>query len=292
MSANDSPTHLVECPRDAIQGWPKPISTTEKVAYYKALLGVGFQTLDMGSFVSPSAVPQMADTGEVLRTLDDEGFLDGPTGILTIVANNRGAQDACRAPKVDDLGFPFSISKTFQQRNTRSNQEETLIRLESIQETARAHDKRLIIYLSMGFGNPYGEPWSLALLEDWAARIIKRFDPAVIALSDTVGTASPETVKAAFASLTKEFPKTEFGAHLHATPYEWLEKTKAAWDGGCRRFDGALRGVGGCPFAEEKLVGNVPMEGLIDWMSREGEWRLTDERAWAQAQSLAATLFP
>jgi hydroxymethylglutaryl-CoA lyase len=290
-TANTRQVHLVECPRDAIQGWPQPISTEDKVAYYKSLLDVGFQTLDMGSFVSPEAVPQMTDTGLVLQALDDEGFLERPTQILTIVANNRGAKEACLAPKVDDLGFPFSISETFQQRNTRSSQGESLVRLESIQETAKAHNKRLVIYLSMGFGNPYGEAWSLALLEDWAARMIDRFDPAVIALSDTVGTASPETVRSAFANLTGAFPKTEFGAHLHATPFDWLEKTKAAWDGGCRRFDGAIRGIGGCPFAEDKLVGNVPMEGLIDWLGREGEWSVADNAAWDQAQRYAAEMF-
>ncbi len=283
--------HVVECPRDAIQGWPSLISTNDKVAYYRALLDVGFDTLDIGSFVSHKAVPQMADTHKVLRSLSEEGRLDGTTRLLTIVGNERGAREACEFEGIDDIGFPFSISEQFQLRNTGTTIEEALERLSRIHELVLAKNKRLIVYISMGFGNPYGDPWSPELLADWSGKIIERYNPNVVALSDTIGKANSESIQNTFAALIPEFEKTEFGAHLHATPWDAMGKIKAAYNAGCLRFDGALRGIGGCPMAQDELVGNIPTEHVIEYFTALNQWSVKDSRAFAQAQSIAADLF-
>jgi hydroxymethylglutaryl-CoA lyase len=283
--------HLVECPRDAIQGWSSMISTNDKIAYYRSLLEVGFDTLDMGSFVSHKAVPQMADTRKVLQSLRDEGFLDNPTRILTIVGNNRGAREACEFDGVDDVGFPFSISEQFQKRNMGTTIEEAFSRLGEIHDKVIAKNKRLIVYISMGFGNPYGEPWSTELLVDWAGKIIEHYQPGVLAISDTVGLADSECIEKSFTSLIPTFQQTVFGAHLHATPWDALKKIKAARNAGCLRFDGALRGIGGCPMAQDELVGNIPTEHIIEYFSGLKQWNVKDPRALAQSLSMATDLF-
>lgn len=283
--------HLVECPRDAIQGWPSFISTNDKIAYYRALLDVGFDTLDIGSFVSHKAVPQMADTHKVLRSLSEEGRLDGTTRVLTIVGNERGAREACEFEGIDDIGFPFSISEQFQLRNTGTTIEEALERLSRIHDLVLAKNKRLIVYISMGFGNPYGDSWSPELLVDWSGKIIERYNPNVVALSDTIGKANSESIQNTFAALIPEFEKTDFGAHLHATPWDAMGKIKAAYNAGCLRFDGALRGIGGCPMAQDELVGNIPTEHVVEYFTALNQWSVKDSRAFAQAQSIAADLF-
>jgi len=283
--------HLVECPRDAIQGWPTAISTTEKVAYYRTLLDVGFDTLDMGSFVSPRAIPQMADTREVLEALVEEGFKSRPTRWLVIVANARGARDAVEIEAVDDVGFPLSLSETFQQRNTGSGLQEAWERLAAIRDIAGEAGKRLVVYTSMGFGNPYGDPYSPDLLVETAERLVADLGVEVVSLSDTVGTATPQDIAAAFEALVPKRAGATFGAHLHASPFDWAEKATAAHAAGCRRFDGAIRGVGGCPMAKDDLVGNLPTERLVEHFEALGAWSVKDNRAWAQAQSIAADLF-
>ena len=283
--------HLVECPRDAIQGWPSPISTNDKIAYYRALLDVGFDTLDLGSFVSHKAIPQMADTSKVIRSLHEEGHLENTSRVLVIVANERGAREACEVEGVDDIGFPFSISEQFQLRNTGANIEEALERLCRIHEHVVAKDKQLVVYISMGFGNPYGDEWSPDMLVDWSGKIIERFSPHVVALSDTIGKADGIVIQNSFSALIPTFQETTFGAHLHATPWDALEKIKAAYNGGCLRFDGALRGIGGCPMAQDELVGNIPTERMIEYFVGLKSWSVQDARAYAQAQSMAASLF-
>ena len=283
--------HIVECPRDAIQGWPSPISTDDKIAYYRSLLDVGFNTLDLGSFVSHKAVPQMADTFKVIRSLAEEGRLEGPTRSLVIVGNERGAREACQFDCIHEIGFPFSISEQFQLRNTGASIEQALDRLSRIHEHIITHDKQLTVYISMGFGNPYGDSWSPQLLVDWAGTIIERYGPDVVALSDTVGKADGPAIANSFEALIPAFETTTFGAHLHATPWDALEKIKAAHNAGCLRFDGALRGIGGCPMAQDELVGNIPTEHMIEYFVDTGSWSINDPRAYAQAQSLAADLF-
>lgn len=275
-----------------MQGWPHPISTSDKVAYHKLLLKVGFDTLDIGSFVSPKAIPQMADTRQVLKELAEEGVLDGERPrLLTIVANVRGAIDAATTEVVDDLGFPFSISDTFQQRNAGTGIEEARIRLAKINDIAMENGKKLVTYLSMGFGNPYGDPWSPQLLVDQAGELIETLGLRTLALSDTVGTAEVDVIQSAFEALVPAFPEVEFGAHLHALPWDAEAKIRAAFEGGCRRFDGAIRGVGGCPMAGNELVGNMPTERLVSFVESEGLWKCQDARAWSAAQSYAADLF-
>ena len=283
--------HLVECPRDAIQGWPRPISTEEKLHYYRTLLAVGFDTLDLGSFVSPRAMPQMADTGEVISRLTDEGLAMGRTRLLVIVGNARGAQDATRYAAIDDVGFPLSLSDTFQRRNTGVGLEGAWERVSEIQEQLAGSGKRLVVYLSMGFGNPYGDAWSPALLSEFSGRLVEEFHVDTIALSDTVGTAQPDTIRSAIAHLIPRYPGVSFGAHLHARASEVWEKAKAALEGGCLRLDGAMGGIGGCPMAQDDLVGNLATETLVMGLEEAGIWSVENRRAWEEAQRLAASLF-
>lgn len=250
---------LIECPRDAMQGWKHLIPAKEKIAYINSLLKVGFDTIDFGSFVSPKAIPQMADTHEVVRSLE-AGV--GSTKLLAIIANLRGAQDASVYDQIDYLGFPFSVSQTFQQRNTNSSIEESLTRVEEIQSLCVQKNKKLVLYISMAFGNPYGDPYSEEIVFEWVTKMVE-MDIEIISLADTVGVASPDQVYDMTSYLVESLPGTEIGVHLHSTPQNWKEKLDAAIKAGCERFDGALKGIGGCPMANDELVGNMNTEWMI-----------------------------
>ncbi len=258
---------LIECPRDAMQGIKEFIPTDVKVKYLNTLLQVGFDTIDIGSFVSPKAIPQMADTAEVLSRIDRSG---SRSKLLVIVANERGAEQAAAQESVSYLGYPFSISETFQQRNTNTSIEGSWGRTVEIAQIAKNAGKELVVYISMAFGNPYGDLWSADVAQQWVGRLAEELGVKVIALSDTVGVASPEDISMMFDALIPAFPKVEFGAHLHASPENWKIKTDAAWAGGCRRFDGALKGYGGCPMAEDELVGNLQMEAFVRDLEERG----------------------
>ena len=284
--------HLVECPRDAMQGWPHEISTEDKIGYYKTLYNVGFDTLDMGSFVSPKAIPSMANTAEVIEELTNEGILPhSTTRTLVIVANERGAEDASNFDVIDDLGFPLSLSETFQHRNTNSSIDQGFKRLESIQNICVNSRKRLVVYLSMGFGNPYGDLWHPDMLVEFSQRLNSQLGVNVIALSDTVGTASESDIKSAFESVNADISGVEFGAHLHLKLTDGLGKISAAIDGGCRRFDGAIRGIGGCPMAQDSLVGNAPTERMVELFAKKDLWSPSNDHFWSQAQSHATEIF-
>ncbi|WP_346318096.1 hydroxymethylglutaryl-CoA lyase [Chitinophaga sp. YIM B06452] len=248
---------FIECPRDAMQGWPRQIPTDEKINYLNALLDVGFDTLDFGSFVSPKVMPQMADTAEVLK-----GLKPSATKLLAIIANVRGAEEAVTHDAISYLGFPFSISETFQLRNTNKTIAEAMEQVQTIQELCIKNNKQLVIYISMGFGNPYGDPYSTDTVLYWANSFAELNIP-IISLADTVGVAEPKGIAKLFSHLVPEFPEIEFGAHFHSTPQLWEEKIAAAYDNGCLRFDSALRGIGGCPMAQDDLVGNIATENLI-----------------------------
>jgi len=253
---------LIECPRDAMQGWKDFIPTQKKVEYVNALLQVGFHTIDFGSFVSPKAIPQMADTKEVVQHLKVES---SKSKLLAIVANTRGAEDAVAYEQITYLGFPFSISPTFQLRNTNSTIEESLQRLEEIQNLCLKNNKQLVIYLSMGFGNPYGDEYNEEILLKWADEMISR-EIKIISLADTVGVASAEQISFALNSLIPKYSEAVIGVHLHSTPENWKAKLKAAVDAGCKRIDGALKGIGGCPMAQNDLVGNMNTELIISYL--------------------------
>lgn len=284
---NDKEIILVECPRDAMQGWKTMIPTEKKTGYLNTLLEVGFDTLDFGSFVSPKAIPQMADTAEVLKGLKWES---SGTRLLAIVANVRGAEDALKQEGIHYLGFPFSISPTFQQRNTNSGMEESLERVEEIQELCLKHNRELVIYLSMGFGNPYGDEYDEGILLHWADQMVKR-EIGIISLADTVGVATPEQISFALNTLIPQYPKTQFGVHLHSTPYNWKEKLEAALQAGCQRFDGALKGIGGCPMAGDELVGNMNTELMIPYFQQKGQLQNLNAAALEKSLRLAAEIF-
>lgn len=258
---------LIECPRDAMQGIHPFIPTDTKVEYLNALLRVGFDTLDIGSFVSPKAIPQLRDTAEVLQRIDMD---DVQSKLLVIVANERGADEAVQHDNVTYLGYPFSISETFQQRNTNTSIEGSWKRTAHIAETARKAGKEMVVYISMGFGNPYGDPWSPEIALRWTERLVNELGVRIIALADTVGVAHPEDIHSIFKHLIPAMPQVEFGAHLHARLDNWRIKTDAAWNAGCRRFDGALKGYGGCPMAEDDLVGNLAMEQFVHHLEDTG----------------------
>jgi hydroxymethylglutaryl-CoA lyase len=259
---------LIECPRDAMQGWKKIIPTEKKIEYINSLLKVGFDTIDFGSFVSPKAIPQMADTGEVVRSLES-GVRSLESGVrssklLAIVANLRGAQEASVYDAITYLGFPFSVSETFQLRNTNSSIEQSLGRVEEIQNLCIKTGKQLVVYLSMGFGNPYGDRYSEEIVFEWVNKLVA-MDIGIISLADTVGLATPEQVYDMSEYLVDSLPGTEIGVHLHSTPDNWKEKLEAAVKAGCKRFDGALKGIGGCPMADDELVGNMNSELMINY---------------------------
>ena len=278
---------VIECPRDAMQGIHQFIPTERKVAYIQQLLAVGFDTLDVGSFVSPKAIPQMADTPEVLDQLD---LTQTRTKLLTIVANKRGAESAVQYPQVDYLGYPFSVSETFQLRNTNATIEESLDRLTDIQDLCTAHQKDLVVYLSMGFGNPYGDPWNVQVVAHWAEQLAKR-GVFILQLSDTIGVSTPNSIEYLFTQLIPRYPEIEFGAHLHTTPLTWREKMAAAYESGCRRFDGALRGYGGCPMAADALTGNMPTENVLSYLEEQGPLPI-DQKALQSAMALLPSVFP
>ncbi|WP_439506252.1 hydroxymethylglutaryl-CoA lyase [Sediminibacterium sp.] len=253
---------LVECPRDAMQGWKNFIPTKQKIDYLNALLKVGFQVLDCGSFVSAKAIPQMADTAEVLNALD---LTNSSTKLLVIVANQRGAEEAVTYNQISYLGFPFSISPSFQLRNANSSLEESFERVKAIQALCVAHQKELVIYLSMGFGNPYGDLYNESILLYWADQMAA-LGVKTISLADTVGLASPEQIFSALSILIPQYPQIQFGVHLHASAANWEPKLAAAINAGCNRIDGALKGIGGCPMAQDDLVGNMDTELIIPYL--------------------------
>ena len=283
---NDQIT-LVECPRDAMQGWSHFIPTDQKIAYLNALLKVGFDTLDFGSFVSPKAIPQMADTKDVIGGLDLSGT---KTKLLAIVANERGARDAVMYDEIRYLGFPFSISPTFQQRNTNSTMQESIATIDAIQELCVRNGKEAVIYLSMGFGNPYGDEYNQEILLHWAAEMVAK-EIRILSLADTVGVATPEQVAFALQTLIPAYPDTSIGVHLHSAPHNWKEKAEAALNAGCRRFDGALKGIGGCPMAQDDLVGNMDTELMIPYFRSKGYLQDLDEQALVNSSMLAASVF-
>ena len=278
---------LVECPRDAMQGWKHFIPTEQKVKYLNALLKVGFDVLDFGSFVSPKAIPQMADTKEVIPQLE---LNNTKTKLLGIIANTRGAEDAVQYDEVSYLGFPFSISETFQLRNTNKTIAESLMQVEEIQNLCVQKGKELVIYISMGFGNPYGDDYNAEVAIDWVGKLV-RLGVKTFAMSDTVGVAKPENIEYIFKSLVPEFKDVNIGAHFHSTPDKWEEKIQTAFSNGCMRFDSAMKGIGGCPMAEDELVGNIATENIVDWCGRNNIELKINKEAFNDAMLLASGIF-
>jgi len=254
---------IIECPRDAMQGIKTFIPTDEKVRYIQSLLGCGFDTIDFGSFVSPKAIPQMSDSAQVLSKLD---LSKTKSKLLAIVANVRGANDASVHERIDYLGYPFSISENFQMRNTHKTIAQSVETLKQILEIAYATNKQVVTYISMGFGNPYGDPWDVEIVGKWTEKL-SGMGVGILSLSDTVGTSTPETISYLFSNLIPNYPEIEFGAHLHTTPSKWHEKIDAAFKAGCRRFDGAVQGFGGCPMAKDELTGNMPTEKMLSYFT-------------------------
>jgi hydroxymethylglutaryl-CoA lyase len=281
------PVQLVDCPRDAMQGFHRFVPTEEKIDFLNRLLRVGFHTLDFGSFVSPKAIPNLRDTPEVLAGLDRG---NSKTKLLAIVANERGAQEALGFSDVDVIGYPLSVSETFQQRNTRKSIADSWELVEQIQDLATRADREPVVYLSMAFGNPYEDAWSPEVVAKAAEKLVK-IGIRTIALADTVGTADPETIEALFGELVPAFPDVCWGAHFHARPDNRREKVEAAWKAGCRRYEGALGGFGGCPFAADQLVGNVATEFLIQFLREKDALPTIDENELKIAQKLAASVY-
>ncbi len=279
--------HLVECPRDAMQGWKHFIPTEKKIAYLQALLGVGFDTLDCGSFVSPKAIPQMADTAQVIGQLS---LVNSKTKLLTIVANVRGAEEAVTFEQISYLGFPFSISPTFQVRNTNSTIEESLGRVEEIQELCIKNSKQLVVYISMGFGNPYGDAYNEDLVRYWVGKLTG-MEIGIISMADTVGLAKPEQISSILNSIIPQYPTTQIGVHLHSMATSWKPKVAAALQAGCLRFDGALKGIGGCPMADDELVGNMDTELMIPYFEELGLLNGLNKEALEKAVAMAGHIF-
>lgn len=278
---------FVECPRDAMQGWKRIIPTEEKIAYMQQLLTVGFDTLDFGSFVSAKLIPQMADTKEVLAGLSLE---DSRTKLLAIIANVRGAEEAIESEKISYLGFPFSISPTFQMRNTHSTIEESLLHVKEMQQLCIDANRELVIYISMAFGNPYGDEYNEAIVLEWIDKIVNQ-GVKIISLADTVGIAQPQQVSSVMKKVMNGFHDIEIGVHLHSTSVNWKEKTDAALHQGCLRFDGSIKGIGGCPMAEDELVGNMDSELLIPYFTQLGLLPHIDHAALKKASAMAAKIF-
>ena len=257
---------LIECPRDAMQGIKSHFIPTEaKAQYINALLNVGFDTIDFGSFVSPKAIPQMRDTAKVLSKLD---LSKTDSKLLAIIANIRGAEEASQFEEINYLGYPFSISENFQMRNTGKTIAESIVILDAILNISVKTNKKVVVYMSMGFGNPYGNPWNVEIVSEWTAQLSK-MGVEILSLSDTVGSSTPEIIDYLFSNLIPLYPTIEFGAHLHTTPTTWFEKVDAAYKAGCNRFDGAIRGYGGCPMAKDTLTGNMPTEKLISYFNQQ-----------------------
>ena len=278
---------LIECPRDAMQGWKKFIPSEKKIEYINSLLRTGFDTIDFGSFVSPKAIPQMADTKDIVRRLEPGA---GNSKLLAIVANNRGAEEASVFDEITYLGFPFSVSETFQLRNTNSTIGQSLSRVEEIQNLCIKTGKKLVVYISMGFGNPYGDPFDEDIVFEWVNKLVA-MDIGIISLADTVGLATPQQVYDSTAYLVESLPGTEIGVHLHSTAQNWKEKLDAAYRAGCRRFDGALKGIGGCPMANDELVGNMNTEWMIGYFKEKGIVTGIDDEALKESLRLAGEVF-
>jgi hydroxymethylglutaryl-CoA lyase len=271
-----------------MQGLHDFIPTEVKASYINQLLRVGFDTIDFGSFVSPKAIPQMRDTAEVLSMLE---LSHSNTKLLAIVANSRGATDAVQFDEISYIGYPFSISETFQLRNTNATIEESLGRVEEIQAICEKYGKKLVIYISMGFGNPYGDRWSVEICQQWVDRLAD-MGIRIMALSDTIGVATPQSISYLFKHLIPPYPDVEFGAHLHTQPHNWREKIEAAWESGCRRFDSAIKGYGGCPMAKDDLTGNMPTEHLLHYFSEKAIETGLNKEAFETAMGLAMHVFP
>ena len=283
----NSELKLIECPRDAMQGWRNFIPTEKKILYINSLLKVGFHTIDFGSFVSTQAIPQMADTKEVVKKLE---LGEGKTKLLAIVANLRGAIDACVYDEISYLGFPLSVSETFQQRNTNSSIEESIKRVEEIQSLCKKIGKKLVVYISMGFGNPYGDTFNEEIVFNRVESLVG-LDIEIISLADTVGLAAPEQVYDMASFLIESFPGTEIGVHLHSRPDNRKEKTEAALKAGCRRFDGALKGIGGCPMADDELVGNMNTEFLINYFEEQKITTVINKERLEESLKIASEIF-
>jgi hydroxymethylglutaryl-CoA lyase len=279
---------LIECPRDAMQGIHTFIETEKKISYINSLMKCGFDTLDFGSFVSPKAIPQLRDTAQVLDALD---LSSSNTKLLAIIANVRGAEDAMKFEEISFLGFPFSISETFQQRNTNSSIAESLKRVEEIQDLCVKHKKSLVVYISMAFGNPYGDPWNTEVAVEWTKRLAG-MGIKIIALADTTGVSNPQNITSLFSTIIPEFPQLTIGAHLHTTPDSWKEKMEAAWNSGCRRFDHAIKGFGGCPMASDQLTGNMPTENVLEFLKEKNIATGIDMKEFNLAMAEAGSVFP
>jgi len=278
---------LIECPRDAMQGIHNFIPTELKAKYINLLLQVGFNTIDFGSFVSPKAIPQLRDTREVLAQLD---LNNTATKLLAIVANLRGAEEAMAFPEISYVGFPFSISETFQQRNTNSSIKDSLVTVEQMLALCDKHQKTGVVYLSMGFGNPYGDAYHTEIVEEWAAALVAR-GTKILSLSDTTGMSTRSKIEELVPLLTNSFPQTEIGLHLHSTPETRTEKIEAAYKSGCKRFDSALKGYGGCPMAADSLTGNMATEELISYLGQQGEQLNLNMERWTEALLLSSQVF-
>ena len=278
---------IIECPRDAMQGLEKFIPTADKVRYLNQLMRVGFDTIDAGSFVSPKAIPQMRDSAEVMEKVETKG---SSTKLLAIVANVRGAEEASRHTAITYLGFPLSLSETFQQRNTNKSVPEALNTLNEIQEICINSKKTLVTYISMGFGNPYGDPYDLDIVGKFVD-ILSTLEIEIISLADTIGVSAPDQIRYLFSQLNKGFPSIEFGAHLHSHPAKAIEKIEAAFESGCKRFDGAIKGFGGCPMAEDELVGNLATETLLSYLGAKGIKTHIDQEEFVGALRLADEIF-
>ncbi len=278
---------IIECPRDAMQGIKPFIPTERKVDYIQALLRVGFDTIDFGSFVSPKAIPQMQDTAEVLAQLD---LSQTKSKLLAIIANTQGAEIASVHKEINYLGFPFSISENFQMRNTHKTIAESLVTLQEILNIADRSNKEVVTYISMGFGNPYGDPWNLEIVGEWTEKLAN-MGVKILSLSDTVGSSTPKVIDYLFSNLIPKYPNIEFGAHLHTTRDKWHEKIDAAYKAGCRRYDGAIQGFGGCPMAKDDLTGNMPTEKLLSYFTTVKENTDTSPMSFESAYNVASRLF-
>jgi hydroxymethylglutaryl-CoA lyase len=278
---------LIECPRDAMQGLANFVPTEVKAHYLNLLLQVGFDTIDFGSFVSPKAIPQLRDTREVLAKLD---LSSSKSKLLAIVANLRGVEDAIQFEQINYLGFPFSVSETFQQRNTNSSIAQSLNMVEEMLNLCNKHQKTAVVYLSMGFGNPYGEEWNGEIVEKWADELVKR-GVKILSLADTTGVSTPEKIKEVLPQLIKKYSQTEIGIHLHSTPQTRLEKIEAAYQAGCIRFDSAVKGFGGCPMAKDDLTGNLATEDLIAFLQSKGEKLNLNLEKWNEALWYSTKIF-
>ena len=280
---------LIECPRDAMQGLHDYLSVEDKVRYINAILKVGFDTIDAGSFVSPKAIPQLKDTAEVLSKLD---MSSTRSKLLVIAANKRGAEEAVKFDEVAYLGFPFSISETFQKRNINSSIEDSLRRLDNVQNLCVKSNKKLVTYFSMAFGNPYGDEWSPEIVANWVGKLIQESGVNILSLSDTIGTSNPDSIKWLFDYVIPNFPEVEIGAHLHTTPDTWKEKISAAVESGCKRFDGAIKGFGGCPMAADGLTGNMATENIISYLKENNIEHGLNEKAFSEALQMSLEIFP